>query len=66
MPTLSCPTCGKPVTAVDEARLPEHFPFCSARCRLRDLGAWAEGRYVIEGQSLAVEAAEHLAETDRP
>ena len=25
----------------------EDFPFCSARCRLIDLGKWASGGYVI-------------------
>jgi uncharacterized protein len=25
----------------------EHFPFCSDRCRLIDLGKWASGAYVI-------------------
>lgn len=24
-------------------------PFCSARCKLIDLGAWAEERYAISG-----------------
>ncbi len=28
-------------------------PFCSERCRLIDLGAWAEGRYGIPGESLS-------------
>jgi endogenous inhibitor of DNA gyrase (YacG/DUF329 family) len=23
------------------------FPFCSERCRLRDLGAWASEKYVV-------------------
>ena len=25
----------------------EHFPFCSDRCRLIDLGKWASGGYII-------------------
>jgi hypothetical protein len=25
----------------------EDFPFCSARCRLLDLGKWASGKYVV-------------------
>jgi endogenous inhibitor of DNA gyrase (YacG/DUF329 family) len=39
---LRCPTCKTPVQADD----PES-PFCSARCRLIDLGKWASGEYVI-------------------
>ncbi len=38
----ACPICQKPAKAGDE-----HFPFCSRRCRLIDLGAWADGRYRI-------------------
>lgn len=36
MPGATCPSCGRPV---DLAAAPER-PFCSARCRLIDLGAW--------------------------
>jgi uncharacterized protein len=39
---LKCPVCKKPVKAGNE-----EFPFCSARCRLIDLGKWASGAYVI-------------------
>jgi endogenous inhibitor of DNA gyrase (YacG/DUF329 family) len=43
-----CPVCGKSyaITRIDE--LPS-FPFCSARCRLIDLGRWADGSYAIPG-----------------
>lgn len=42
--TVSCPTCRRPV-----AWLPEnpYRPFCSERCRLTDLGAWADGSNAI-------------------
>jgi len=26
----------------------KHFPFCSNRCKLLDLGAWSDGQYTIE------------------
>jgi uncharacterized protein len=39
---LRCPTCKTLVL-----RAEEEFPFCSARCRLIDLGKWASGGYVI-------------------
>jgi len=48
--TTSCPICKKPVEypddkAVDSAR--KHFPFCSERCKLIDLGRWLDGKYQI-------------------
>lgn len=40
--TLQCPTCKGRVKKTDP-----DFPFCSARCRLIDLGKWSSGAYVI-------------------
>ena len=40
---LKCPTCKK----VDVEFGAPDFPFCSERCRLFDLGAWAAEKYVI-------------------
>jgi endogenous inhibitor of DNA gyrase (YacG/DUF329 family) len=31
---------------------PREFPFCSSRCRDRDLGAWFAGRYTVAGSDL--------------
>lgn len=46
---VQCPTCQKDVewiaSNVDR-------PFCSARCRLIDLGEWASGNHAIPGPSL--------------
>lgn len=47
---LACPQCGRPVAVEVEFR-PKAFPFCSDRCRLLDLGAWADGDYVVPGRS---------------
>jgi hypothetical protein len=41
--TVKCPTCKKVEVAVGSP----DFPFCSERCRLIDLGAWASEKYVI-------------------
>ena len=41
---VPCPTCGQP--AVFEPFNPFR-PFCSERCRLVDLGAWASESYRI-------------------
>ena len=38
-----CPICK---TATD-SEVHKEFPFCSERCRLTDLGAWASERYVV-------------------
>lgn len=41
--TKPCPHCGKPAAWEDN---PFH-PFCSERCKLIDLGDWAQERYHI-------------------
>lgn len=41
---VSCPSCGKPVRWSPDSRF---RPFCSERCRINDLGAWAAERYRI-------------------
>jgi len=38
-----CPICRKPTDLDANAE----FPFCSERCKLLDLGAWASEKYVI-------------------
>lgn len=38
-----CPQCARRVTWPDTPT----YPFCSERCRLIDLGAWARGDYRI-------------------
>jgi len=40
-----CPICKRQVSA-SEGR-PPFGPFCSARCRSIDLGAWLDGHYAI-------------------
>ena len=42
--TVGCPQCGKPVEWVATSRW---RPFCSERCKLIDLGAWASERYRV-------------------
>ena len=41
-------------------------PFCSERCKLIDLGAWASERYVVAGRpsDVAGEAAPDVAAND--
>jgi endogenous inhibitor of DNA gyrase (YacG/DUF329 family) len=40
---FQCPICRKPTDSDSNAE----FPFCSERCKLLDLGAWASEKYVI-------------------
>lgn len=46
--TVPCPTCRTTVPAADGQRS-DSFPFCCDRCRLIDLGRWADGTYVVAG-----------------
>jgi uncharacterized protein len=48
---VRCPICR---AEVDWEGNP-HRPFCSERCRLIDLGAWAEGRYRVPGKKIEPE-----------
>jgi uncharacterized protein len=38
-----CPICKTPT----DSTIHTNFPFCSERCRLRDLGNWATEKYVV-------------------
>jgi endogenous inhibitor of DNA gyrase (YacG/DUF329 family) len=42
-----CPICKKPVDADASGDARSHFPFCSDRCKLIDLGRWLDGRYQV-------------------
>jgi len=47
MTTVTCPTCKR---AVEWCAASRWRPFCSERCRLIDLGAWASESHVIPGE----------------
>ncbi len=38
-----CPICKK----ATDSDFDKDFPFCSERCRLTDLGAWASEKYMV-------------------
>lgn len=44
MKTVACPTCGA-AAAFDPSN--RFRPFCSERCKLIDLGAWASEAYRV-------------------
>lgn len=52
---VKCPTCHRDVEWSKDS---PWRPFCSERCKLIDLGAWANGDYVIAGKP--VEADDEL------
>lgn len=54
-PVGRCPLCGKP-------RAERFRPFCSARCRDRDLMNWLNGRYAVP----AVETEDDEDDTPPP
>ena len=39
-------------------------PFCGERCKLIDLGAWAEGRYSIAGAPVVADSMGSLPDVD--
>ncbi|SIQ57888.1 DNA gyrase inhibitor YacG [Aquipseudomonas alcaligenes] len=47
--TVECPTCGAPVEWGPQS---PSRPFCSERCKLIDLGAWASEAHAIPGDTL--------------
>ncbi|MGK0445476.1 MAG: endogenous inhibitor of DNA gyrase (YacG/DUF329 family) [Bermanella sp.] len=49
---VNCPTCSKSVEWNEDAKF---RPFCSDRCRLIDLGQWANEEHAIPGKSVEEE-----------
>ncbi len=58
MRTVSCPTCNRPVEWTESSKW---RPFCSERCKLIDLGAWASEQHAIPGEPAQ---SEHLPGDD--
>ena len=56
--TFPCPRCGELSHWEDNA----YRPFCSERCKMIDLGAWAESEYsiVTNSDDLMSEASQKL------
>jgi uncharacterized protein len=52
---VKCPQCGK--LTLFEGN--PWRPFCSERCKLIDLGQWAEGRYAIPTEDTPGEEGEN-------
>jgi endogenous inhibitor of DNA gyrase (YacG/DUF329 family) len=45
---VNCPRCGTPVEWTEKS---PYRPFCSERCKLMDLGAWATEKYKVPDES---------------
>ena len=50
--TVPCPTCER---AVEWSESSPWRPFCSERCKLIDLGAWASEQHSIPGETVETE-----------
>ncbi|GGW58287.1 MULTISPECIES: DNA gyrase inhibitor YacG [Halomonadaceae] len=61
---VACPQCAAPVVWSTQST---YRPFCSQRCQLLDLGAWADESHRISGESAMDEADMDalLAQADR-
>lgn len=46
---IKCPTCQQPTRWQDNP----YRPFCSNRCRLLDLGCWADEEYRVPAENQA-------------
>ncbi len=60
MTIVKCPGCGRET----EYEGNEFRPFCSERCQLLDLGAWADEEYALPAEG-AQPNEEDLAEIER-
>ncbi|MBE0612633.1 MAG: DNA gyrase inhibitor YacG [Burkholderiales bacterium] len=61
--TVSCPRCSAPVRWGEESPF---RPFCSERCKMIDLGAWAneEYRVAVKGNDEDLDAPSDGSEPD--
>ena len=55
----TCPICGRPRAARPGN---EAFPFCSASCKLVDLGNWLGGSYRVAGAAANDADERHVTE----
>jgi len=58
---IRCPICDEPMAPPGRKNWP-HWPFCTRRCKLIDLGRWLGGTYRIELPA-ALEEPEDTEET---
>jgi uncharacterized protein len=61
MINVRCPLCRKRLQIATIDELP-WFPFCCERCRLIDLGRWADGSYTVPDSKVRENAGEEKNE----
>ena len=59
---LKCPICKQPVDSETTAE----FPFCSERCRERDLGNWAMEKYKVAAPMMDEPELEEIETDEQP
>jgi endogenous inhibitor of DNA gyrase (YacG/DUF329 family) len=57
MPAYKCAICAREVPY--EGKLPDLYPFCSARCKWVDFGKWLHEAYTIDRELTPDEVADH-------
>jgi endogenous inhibitor of DNA gyrase (YacG/DUF329 family) len=62
---VRCPICERMMQGQSEAEWP-HYPFCSDRCRLIDLGRWLGEDYRITAPKAEEETAPESDDSDNP
>ena len=60
---VSCPVCGGTIAYSPANRW---RPFCSERCKMIDLGAWASDSYVVVGKPMEMDDDLIDPETGKP
>jgi uncharacterized protein len=58
---LKCPICKQPVDSDTNSE----FPFCSERCRERDLGNWAMEKYKVAVPNMDESEPEEIETNER-
>jgi endogenous inhibitor of DNA gyrase (YacG/DUF329 family) len=59
---LKCPICKQTV----DSETTTEFPFCSERCRERDLGNWATEKYKVAAPMMDESELEETETNERP
>ena len=65
MPRIDCPHCGKTLEYQSIRDVP-HFPFCSERCKLVDLGLWFDEKHTISEDLFDRDSPKKPDETEGP
>lgn len=58
---VRCPVCERPVAWKGNP----FRPFCGERCRILDLGDWAEEKYRVAGDAISEEDVDEHGELSR-